>query len=382
MAMKVALVQDWLTGMRGGEKVLEVFCELFPDADLYTLLYFPQSVSPLIRSMNVRASWMNRLPGIMRYYLYGLPLFPSVIERFVLKDYDLVLSSSHCVAKGVIPGDAVHISYVHAPMRYVWDLHDAYFGHDAPLLARAGMGVFRKYLQAWDLRSAGRVDHFVANSEHVAAKIDKIYRRQAEVVYPPVDLDKFAIGQSGEGFYLIVSALVPYKNIALAIAAFNRLRLPLKIVGEGPLKQQLERQAGRNVDFLGWVDEPRLADLYASCEAVIFPGEEDFGIVAVEAQASGRPVIAYDKGGVRETVLGLGEVRGDGSGPTGIFFSESTPASLIQAVGRYQQNRSMFDPAALRRHAAQFSRAVFKDRMRGFIANRRRYRRNSTAHAC
>jgi glycosyltransferase involved in cell wall biosynthesis len=363
--------------MRGGEKCLEVFCELFPEADVYTLFYLPDGVSPGIRSMKVRASWLNRLPGVGRYYRYGLPLFPAAVEGFRLDDYDLILSSSHCVAKGVSPGGALHISYIHSPMRYVWDLHHAYFGPDASWAARAGMALCRGYLQRWDVRSAKRVDYFIANSTHIAAKIKRLYGRASEVIHPPVDLDRFYISDRREPFYLIISALVPYKNVQLAVAAFNELRLPLKVVGEGPLRRSLQKQAGSSIEFTGWVDDARLAKLYAECEALIFPGEEDFGIVPLEAQASGRPVIAYDKGGVGESVVALDERRGGGANPTGIFFPDATPASLIEAVGRYQAMKHLFDPLTLRRHASQFSRTVFKTRMEQFINARLLERRSS-----
>jgi glycosyltransferase involved in cell wall biosynthesis len=361
--MRVALIHDWLTGMRGGEKCLEVFCELFPDADLFTLFYFPDRVSPVIRSMNVRASWLNRLPRVERHYRCGLPFFPRAVEGLALGGYDLIISSSHCVAKGVVPNGALHISYIHSPMRYIWDMHEAYFGSDASWAARAGMALFRRYLQRWDVRSSERVDYFVANSQNIAGKIKKLYGREAEIVHPPVDLDRFYIGGRPEKFYLIVSALVPYKNIQLAIAAFNQLKLPLRIVGEGPLRRSLQKQAGANVEFLGSVDDARLATLYAECEAVVFPGEEDFGIVPLEAQASGRPVIAYGKGGAKESVIGIGEA----ANATGLFFSEATPAGLIDAVEHYQKIKHFFEPAVLRRHAARFSRAVFKTHMKQII---------------
>jgi len=380
--MRVALVHDWLTGMRGGEKCLEAFCELFPEADLYTLLYFPDRVSPVIRSMHIRPSWLNRLPLIGRYYRYGLPLFPGVIDRLTLTDYDLVISSSHCVAKGVSPGGAVHISYIHSPMRYVWDMHDAYFGPGASWLARAGMACCRAYLQRWDVQSAKRVDYFIANSDHIAEKIGNLYGRKAAVIYPPVDIDKFYITEPKDGFFLIVSALVPYKNIGLAISAFNYLKLPLKIVGEGPARKSLEKQAGAGIEFLGWVEDRRLAELYAGCEALVFPGEEDFGIVPLEAQASGRPVIAYDKGGVRESVIGIDDGRGSGASPTGIFFPEAAPASLIKAVERYKKIKHVFEPAVLRRHASRFSRAAFKTRIKEFVNAKLLERSGSLALKC
>ena len=277
--MRVAIIHDWLITNRGGEKCLEAFCELFPSADVYTLIYVPNRVSSLIKSMKICVSRLNDVPGIERIYRYLLPLFPRVIESFDLRNYDLIVSSSHCVAKGIFPHRALHISYVHTPMRYVWDMHDAYFGRAASLLARIGMSVWRRYLQRWDVAASERVDYFLANSRNVAAKIHKLYGREATVIHPPVDLKKFRPGGRQEPYYLIVSALVPYKRIDIAIRAFNEMRLPLKVVGEGPLRSRLERSAGSNVEFLGWVDDSVLAALYGSCQALIFPGEEDFGIV-------------------------------------------------------------------------------------------------------
>jgi glycosyltransferase involved in cell wall biosynthesis len=370
---KIALVHDWLTGMRGGEKCLEVFCELFPDADLYTLFYIPDRVSPVIRAMNIRASWLNRLPGVERYYRYALPLFPTAAESFALRDYDLVLSSSHCVAKGVCVDRALHLSYIHSPMRYIWDQYDAYFGADGPWPSRAAMAFCRSYLQQWDLRSADRVNCFIANSKNVAAKIKMLYGREAAVIHPPVDVERFELSERQEPYYLIVSALVPYKKIDIAIAAFNRLKLPLKIAGEGPLRKRLEKLAQPNIEFLGWVSDEAIATLYASCQALIFPGEEDFGIVPLEAQASGRPVIAYGKGGVRESVIDIdGLDRGGADNATGIFYTEASTESLIDAVERYHEIKHLFEPAALRRHASRFSRAAFKSQMKQFIAEKLR----------
>jgi glycosyltransferase involved in cell wall biosynthesis len=371
--MKVALVHDWLTGMRGGEKCLEVFCELFPHADLYTLIYLPERISPTIRSMKVRASWVNQLPGVERYYRYGLPLFPSVVEKFPLRNYDLVLSSSHCVAKGILPNGALHLAYLYSPMRYVWDMYEAYFGRHAFLPARIGMNLWRGHLQRWDVRSAQRVHFFVAISKHIAAKIKAIYGRDATVIYPPVDTEHFYIREDQETYYLIVSALVPYKRIELAIEAFNQLGLPLKIAGDGPLKRSLEKKAGPNVEFLGWVEDRDLPDLYARCKALIFPGEEDFGIVPLEAHASGRPVIAYGKGGVLESVIPLNsfdEKRKFDRGPTGIFFTEPTPRGLIAAVEYFKKEGDAFDSAAIRLHASFFSRERFKSQIGTYIEER------------
>lgn len=364
--MKIALVHDWLTGMRGGEKCLEVFCELFPDADLYTLVYDPDSVSPAIRRMNVKTSWINRLPGAQKRFRYLLPFFPQAMESFELGDYDLILSSSHCVAKGIFPHRALHIAYVYTPMRYIWDMGDAYLVGGTSLIARAGLALSRPYLRRWDLRSTGRVDQLIAISNNVAAKIERIYGRTAKVIYPPVDFAKFHLADMPQPYYLIVSALVPYKRIDLAVDAFNALKLPLKVAGDGPLRRYLQRRAKSNIEFLGWVDDMKLAELYSQCQALIFPGEEDFGIAPLEAQASGRPVIAFNKGGLRETVIGL-----DGSSPerqpTGLFFSDQQTESLMDAIELYQNHRGEFHPERIRRHAANFSRERFKLEMAEYI---------------
>jgi glycosyltransferase involved in cell wall biosynthesis len=370
----VALVHDWLTGMRGGEKCLEAFCELFPEADLYTLIYVPEMISAVIQSMKPRSSWIGRLPAIRHYYRYCLPLFPSAIERLELAGYDLILSSSHCVAKGILPHRALHVSYLHSPMRYVWDLHGLYFGPGSPFLTRTAMALCRRYLQRWDIRSAERVDFYLANSKNVALKIKELYRRNATVIHPPVDLERFYIHPRPEPYFLIVSALVPYKRVDIAVEAFNELRLPLKIAGDGPLRRKLQKKAGPTIEFLGWVEEKGLADLYASCQALIFPGEDDFGIAPLEAQASGRPVIAYGRGGALETVAPLdgcnevGKARSEIA--TGILFKEPSVSALVAAVEEYRKNEGNFSPAALRSHASRFSRESFMERLREYIEKR------------
>ena len=358
--MKIALIHDWLVGMRGGEKCLEVFCELYPEADLYTLVYAPESVSATIRRMNVLTSWLNRLPAAQKHFRYLLPLFPHAIEQFDLGAYDLILSSSHCVAKGVFPHRAFHLAYTYTPMRYVWDLHDAYLdGANGSMINRAGLALCRSYLQRWDVRSSARVDSFIAISSNIAAKIERFYGRTATVIYPPVEVERFHINRELKSFYLIVSALVPYKRIDIAVEAFNALQIPLKIVGAGPLRASLARQANTNIEFLGWQDDVRLAELYATGQALIFPGEEDFGIAPLEAQASGRPVIAFKRGGLLETVVGL-----DGSlpaaHPTGIFFDEQNVDSLVTAVRLFEENKHQFNPDHIRQHAVKFGRDRFK----------------------
>src|SRR5262245_16639520 len=274
--MNVALVHDWLPGMRGGERCLEVFCELFPDADLFTLLHVPGSVAPLIERRRVVTSFVQRLPDAARGYRRYLPLFPLAVSRFDLGGYDLVLSSSHAVAKGVrVPAGALHVCYCFTPMRYVWDLYPDYFGPSAGALTRAVMPLVAAALRRWDRRTAAGVRHFVAISRFVADRIRLAYGRAAEVIYPPVDVARFRIDESPGDFYLVVSALTPYKRIDLAVEAANRLERRLLVVGTGPEERRLRALAGPRVEFLGWRDDAEVAELYARCRALIFPTVED-----------------------------------------------------------------------------------------------------------
>lgn len=375
--MRVAIVHDWLTGMRGGEKVLEVLCELFPDADLYTLIHLKGSVSKTIEKMKIKTSFLQWLPFIERRYRYYLPLFPFAIEQFNLDGYDLVLSSSHCVAKGVKKKpDTLHICYCYTPMRYVWDMYDIYFGRErSNPITRVIMNTTAHYLRRWDLSSCGRVDEFIAISHHVAKRIRRHYHRKAEVIYPPVNCSFYHSNDLGDSYYLIVSAFAPYKRIDLAIEAFNHLNLPLKIIGTGQEEKRLKKEAGHNIEFLGWKPDGELINYYAGCKALIFPGEEDFGIVPVEAMACGKPVIAYGKGGVLETVIPVNQEqeawgKGQGENPTGIFFYEQTPEDLIGAVRFFEKSAHQFDRGRIRNHALRFDRSVFNQRIRKFIYER------------
>ena len=366
---KVALVHDWLTGMRGGEKVLEVLCELYPQATLFTLLHNKGSVSETIESMNIRTSFIDRLPFKETKYRNYLPLFPRAIESFDFSGFDLLLSTSHAVAKGSRPAPgALHICYCHTPMRYVWDLYDEYFGPGrAGVLTRTAMSVVAPRLRAWDVRSSDRVHFFVANSRNVADRIRQYYRRPADVIHAPVNLDQFVTSEKDRGYFLIVSALVPYKRVDLAVETFNQLGERLLVVGTGPELRRLQSIAKDNVEFLGWRDDHELAQLYAGCRALIFPGNEDFGIVPLEAMASGKPIIAFGKGGALETVVV------DPKSPTGLFFQEQSVQSLKTAVEKFSSLK--FDPHTIRAHAEKFARPRFKERIHLYIEEKLALRR-------
>jgi glycosyltransferase involved in cell wall biosynthesis len=365
MSPRVALVHDWLTGMRGGERCLEVFCELFPDADLFTLLHVPGSVSDVIERRRIVTSFVQRLPAAATRYRHYLPLFPIAIETFDLHGYDLVLSSSHCVAKGArpMPG-ACHVSYCFTPMRYVWDRYDDYFGRGAGVLTRLAMPPVAAYLRRWDRRTSARVDRFVAISRHVAGRIERYYQRPADVVHPPVDVDRFSLADGeDDGFYLVVSALVPYKRLDLAVHAANRLGRRLLVVGSGPEARRLRALGGPTVEFLGHRSDAEIAALYPRCRALLFPGVEDFGIVPLEAMAAGRPVIAFAAGGALETVNPPGGDRP----PTGLLVAAQTVDALTEAMRRLESGAVAFDPKALRARAEAFDRPRFKERMAALL---------------
>jgi glycosyltransferase involved in cell wall biosynthesis len=356
--MKVALIHYWLVGMRGGERVLEALCELFPTADIYTHVYRPEGVSDTIRAHQVTETFIGRLPRAHRWYPAYLPLMPLALETLDLTAYDLVISSESGPAKGVItaPG-SVHLCYCHSPMRYVWDMQADYFSRLSPFM-RALAYPLAHYLRLWDFASAARVDQFIANSAFVAARIRKYYRREAQIIHAPVDITRFSPGEGSGEYYLAVGQLVRYKRFDLAVEAFNRLERPLWIVGEGEQMADLKRLARPTIRFLGAMHGAELAAVYRQCRALIFPGIEDFGIVPLEAMASGRPVIAYARGGALETVQ---------DGATGLLFYEQTPESIMKAVRHFEENPARFDPEALHRHAAGFDTGLFKARISALI---------------
>jgi glycosyltransferase involved in cell wall biosynthesis len=377
--VKVALVHDWLTGMRGGERCLEVFCELFPRADLFTLLHQQGAVSPIIERVSIHTSWLQSLPLSTVYYRHLLPLFPLAIRQFRLTNYDLILSSSHAVAKGVHrDGSPMHVCYCFTPMRYIWDQSQIYFPRErfSPVSWALLQALFR-YLRTWDVKTSRGVDEFIAISDHIAAKIRAYYNRPAYVIPPPVDCGFFTPDsspqQDGVSFYLIVSALVPYKRVDIAVQAFNRLQLPLVVIGVGPERPKLERSASSAITFLGWQPDAVVREYYRRCKALIFPGEEDFGIVPVEAQACGKPVIAFGKGGILETVMPINDAAPDETPhrtPTGVFFYDAAVEALCDAVSLYRRHVTAFDPAAIRQNALRFDRPEFKARISTFLAGK------------
>ncbi len=356
--MRVALVHDWLNGMRGGEKVLESLLEIYPQATIFTLLHERGKVSPRIESHAIVTSWLNRVPGIYRHYRNLLPLFPLAVESLDLRGFDLVISSSHAVAKGIRTRSAVHICYCHTPMRYVWDAEDDY-----PLspLRRAVFGLVRPRLQKWDCEAANRVDHFVANSRFVRERIREYYGRDAEVIPPPVDTRFFTPSNAvaREDFYLAVGALVPYKRFDIVVKAFNKLDRRLVIAGTGPELKNLRNMARSNIDVRGWVANEELRSLYRRALGLVFAAREDFGMVTVEAQACGCPAIAFGAGGSSEIIQ---------DGMNGVLFSEQHPDDVIRAVRRFETMR--WPAEQVRYRVETFSREAFQTGIRKVIAER------------
>ena len=370
--MRVAVVHDWLNGMRGGEKVLEALLEVFPGATIHTLFHERGRVSPFIQSHRIVTSWLDNVPGVYRHYRHLLPLFPSAVASWDLGGFDLVFSSSHAVAKGVRTGGTPHICYCHTPMRYLWDAEDDYrFG----ALRRGALNAVRPRLQRWDCEAAGRVDHFIANSRFVRQRIQQYYGRDAEVIHPPVDTHFFtpqaSAGRSHSSeFYLAAGALVPYKRFDLIVEAFNKLGRPLVVAGAGPEMERLRRLAAGNVRLLGWVASEELRRLYRTARGLVFAARDDFGIVMVEAQACGCPVIAFGAGGAPEIIR---------DGMNGILFAEQHVDDLVRAVRRFE---SMTWPVGQVRHQVEkFSRANFQTRIRKFIEERAAGRSKARAAA-
>ena len=357
--MKVALVHDYLNQMGGAERVVMAFHQMFPDAPIYTSIYDPQRVDPAFQEMDIRTSFMQKFPLVTRHHQPYLPFYPIAMESLDLRDYELVLSSSSAFGKGVItrPG-TMHICYCHTPMRWCWNYREYVEREQLGGMARLVLPLLITGLRVWDQVSAMRVDHFIANSPVVAERIQKYYRRDAVVIPPPVEVSRFSFDPAieAEDYFLIISRLIPYKRIDLAIEACNRLRLPLVIIGAGRDMERLKRLAGPTIRFLGRLSDQEVLHYYARCRALLFPGEEDFGITPLEAQACGRPVIAYGSGGVLASVV---------EGITGVFFYEQTVDSLATALASFDERR--YEPETIRSHALEFDMPRFRRRILQFI---------------
>lgn len=342
--VNAALCHDWLTGMRGGERVLEILCDGFPDAAIYTLLANKDLISDKIRKHPIATSWLQNIPGVYEHYRSLLPLFPSAVKNLKPAKVDLMLSTSHCIAKSIRTyPETRHMCYCFTPMRYAWAFYDEYFGDSKikAMVAKPLLAALRK----WDKDTASRVDRFVAISNHVQKRIKKFYDRESDVVYPPVDTERCTPSNTPDngGFDLIVSAMVPYKRLDLAVDAYTKLGYPLKVVGVGGKSQQLQASASDNIEFLGWQTDENVLDLYRNCRMLIFPGEEDYGIVPLEAQACGRPVVAYGVGGALETIQ---------ENVSGIFFEEQTVDCLIDAIEKCASHD--WNPQDINNHAQKF----------------------------
>ena len=359
--MKVVLVHDWITGMRGGERVLEALCELFPEADLFTLVWEKGSASSVIENRKVKTSLLQKMPFGKSKYRYYLPLLPFFADRLDLSGYDLVISSSHAVAKNVkVDSHALHVSYVHTPMRYVWDMFDHYFGEGTSFSQSVKLAAkaIRPYLQKQDVRKSDRVHHYITNSDFVGNRVKKYYDREYIVIHPPVDVEEFIPKKvvKKSDYYVIVSALVPYKRIDLAVEAFNKLNKNLVIIGSGSEMDRLQNMAGRNIKFTDYLERKEMIKTLQRAKGFIYPQIEDFGITAVESQAAGTPVIAFNKGGATETIV---------EGTTGVLFDKQDVDSLAEAVKRLE--KKSWDANKLIENARRFEKKVFKEKISQYI---------------
>lgn len=364
--MKIAIVHDWLVTYAGAERVLSDLLKIFPQSDLFSVVDFlSESDRAKIFDKRSATSFIQHLPFAKKRYRSYLPLMTLAMEQLDLSGYDLVISSSHAVAKGVLTGpDQVHVSYVHSPIRYAWDMQHQYLresGLESGIKSWLVRWMLHK-IRLWDARTANGVDQFIANSHFIARRIRKVYGRQAQVIHPPVDVDSFALVEQKEDFYLTVSRMVPYKRIDLVVQAFNRMpQRRLVVVGTGPDFNKIKAQAGPNVELVGYQSDDALRDLMSRARAFVFAAEEDFGIVPVEAQACGTPVIAYGKGGVLDSIIA------DGGAPTGLFFDTQSADSLCDAVARFELDPSRYSPHACRRNAERFAPSRFRAEMQAAV---------------
>ena len=361
--MKKALIHDWFSTYAGAEKCVESFTNVWDDFEIYGLIDFLSGTDrdKIVKGKHAHTSFIQKLPFAKDKYRNYLPLFPLAIEQFDLSDYDVVLSSSHAVAKGVLThSNQLHIAYVHTPIRYAWDLYHQYLRESG--LDRGLKGMLAKYflhkIRLWDASTANRVDHYVANSRYIARRIKKTYGKPSDVIYPPVDVDKFTLREAKEEFYLTASRMVPYKKIDLIVEAFSQMDKKLLVIGDGPDMAKIKSKAGKNVELLGFADDETMADLMGRAKAFVFAAEEDFGITPVEAQACGTPVICFGRGGARETVL---------DGESGLYFMEQNTKELLAAVAKFEQNYDKFEPTKIRENSLKFSRARFEAEIKSYV---------------
>jgi glycosyltransferase involved in cell wall biosynthesis len=356
--MRVALVHYWLASMRGGEKVIENLVDVFPDCEIFTHVVDPSRISEKIRRRPIRTTFIAKLPFASSQFRKYLPLMPLALETLDLRDFDVVITSESGPAKGVITTPhTLHVCYCHSPMRYLWNMYHDYKA-SAGALTAVCMGPVFHYLRAWDFASAARVDHFIANSTAVAGRIEKYYRRTADIIHPPVQVENFLVSRTPGDVFLCVGHLAPYKRIDLAVRAFNEMRKDLVVIGDGDQLDELRSIAGPTIKLLGFQPDDVVREQLSKCRALLFPGEEDFGIVPVEAMASGRPVIAFGRGGALDTVV---------DGTTGVLFREQSVSGVVNAVRRFEQIESSFDPDVLVRHAYQFRSEAFRDSVARYI---------------
>jgi len=366
--MKKALVHDWFSVYAGAEKCVESFTNIWDDFDVYSLIDFlnDRDREIILKGKKAHTSFIQKLPKAKEKYRNYLPLFPLAIEQFDLSGYDLIISSSHAVAKGVLTHqNQLHISYVHTPMRYVWDLYHQYLKESN--LDKGIKGFIAKYflhkIRIWDFITANRVDYYIANSKYIAQRIKKVYGKESTVIYPPVDVDKFKLYEKKEDFYMTASRMVPYKKIDLIVEAFSQTNKKLVVIGTGPDMEKIKAKAGRNIELMGYQSDEVMIEIMQRAKAFVFAAEEDFGITPVEAQACGTPVICLGKGGTKETIIDM---------LTGVYFMDQTVADLLEAVDKFEKNSSSFDPKKIRENALRFSRDRFEREIKNFVEEKYR----------
>ncbi len=366
MMIKKALICDWLNVYAGAERCVESFTNIWADFEIYSLIDFLNDTDRygILKNKHAHTSFIQNLPFAKSRYRDYLPLFPYAIENFNLSEYDLILSSSHAVAKGVLThSDQLHISYVHTPIRYAWDLYFEYLKNSG--LNSGLKGFFAKYflhkIRIWDLSSTNRVDYFIANSRYIASRIKKIYGRASDVIYPPVDTDKFEAKENKDEFYLTVSRLVPYKKVDVIVEAFSQINRKLVLIGDGPDMDKIKSKAKKNIEILGYQSNETIKHMMQNAKAFIFAAKEDFGIAPVEAQACGTPVICYGNGGVRETVI---------DNVSGVYFYDQSVESLLGALDKFEHNVDKFDPSFIRRNSLRFSRKRFEEEIKTYIEHK------------